>query len=318
MINLTLDEDETQIVRGARALLAEVAPIERLRASSLDQPNGAALAHWGWFRLALPEADGGLGLGIVEEALLHLEAGRHLLSPATVATSLAASAATGDLREAMLDGSAHAGLAIANPEGDWLVFDRGGSPYVILFSVNGIRLFHLSANGCAAIEGFDETLETELCADGGQQVGSALSAQRGLVLILAILAGIARAAVDLAAAYAKVREQFGRPIGSYQAIKHMCAEMEVRAYAAEAQMKLVAVRTGHADGCPGWELAAAMLTGIDAARANAADAIQIHGGIGFTADCDAHALLKRAHVFTRIAGGPELWRERVLEMTVAE
>ena len=128
----------------------------------------------------------------------------------------------------------------------------------------------------------------------------------------AMLAGMAQASCDLAVSYAKVREQFGQPIGAFQAIKHMCADMALRTTAAEAQVKMAAVfADAHTPGGDR-QLDAAALIALKAARENAADAIQVHGGIGFTAECDAHFFLKRAYVLSALLGGLDGCRNRVL------
>ena len=101
-----------------------------------------------------------------------------------------------------------------------------------------------------------------------------------------------------------MREQFGQPIGAFQAIKHRCADMGVAAFAASAQVTMAAACLAeHAPQTP-TELAAAVRIAVKSAQANAAAAIQVHGGMGFTAECDAHRYLKRAHVLARLLGDP--------------
>ena len=114
-------------------------------------------------------------------------------------------------------------------------------------------------------------------------------------VLAAYLVGIAVATRDAAVGHARQREQFGQPIGAFQAIKHQCADMAVRAAAAEAQVRYAAVSFGRS-GEDRTQAAAAWLLATGAALANAKACIQIHGAMGFTAECDVHMFLKRAHV----------------------
>ena len=134
-------------------------------------------------------------------------------------------------------------------------------------------------------------------------------------------AAVARWCCDTAAAYAATRRQFGRAIGSFQAIKHLCATMLCRAEEAAA-LAWDAVRA--ADEDPGGDnadefpLAAAAAAGkaLDAAVANAKDCIQVLGGIGFTWEHDAHLYLRRALALRHLLGGGERWRERTAGLAV--
>lgn len=126
--------------------------------------------------------------------------------------------------------------------------------------------------------------------------------QRGLVLATAVSVGIAEATRDMAAEYAKIRVQFGRPIGVNQAIKHACADMAVRAEAAASQLffAAVCVSTDRADA--EFQALSAKIVGDAAAVANSAANIQVHGGMGYTYEHDANLYLKRAHVLEHAFG----------------
>ena len=126
------------------------------------------------------------------------------------------------------------------------------------------------------------------------------------LLVSAQLLGVAQAALALAVSYAKLREQFGRPIGSFQAIKHHCADMAVRVELLSAQLDMAAIaaRDGRDDAT--FQIAALRRLAPKAALANARRAIQIHGGIGFSAEADPHQLLKHAHMLRQLGGYGEL------------
>jgi 3-oxochol-4-en-24-oyl-CoA dehydrogenase len=131
-------------------------------------------------------------------------------------------------------------------------------------------------------------------------------------------AGITRWTLDTAVAYAKVREQFGKPIGSFQAIKHLCAEMLCRAEQVAVAAADAARAAGDSDDRQ-LSIAAAIAAGIgiEAAKANAKDCIQVLGGIGITWEHDAHLYLRRAYGIGQFLGGPARWLRRTAELTLA-
>ncbi|MGC2655877.1 MAG: acyl-CoA dehydrogenase family protein, partial [Mycobacterium sp.] len=129
---------------------------------------------------------------------------------------------------------------------------------------------------------------------------------------------VSRWALDTAVAYAKVREQFGRPIGSFQAVKHICAEMLCRA----EQAAVVAADAARAAADPDerqLSVAAAIAAsiGIEAAKANVKDCIQVLGGIGITWEHDAHLYLRRAYGIGQFLGGAPRWLRRTAALTRA-
>ena len=135
-------------------------------------------------------------------------------------------------------------------------------------------------------------------------------------VLAAEAAGLARWTLQTATEYAKVREQFGKPIGSFQAIKHMCAEMLLRS-------EQISVAAGDAAGAVAnpderqLSIAAAVAasTAIEAAKANAKDCIQVLGGIGITLEHDAHLYLRRAYGIAQFLGGLPRWLRRVAALT---
>ena len=138
-------------------------------------------------------------------------------------------------------------------------------------------------------------------------------------VLAAEAAGVTRWALDTAVAYAKMREQFGKPIGSFQAVKHLCAEMLCRAEQAEvaASDGARAARAAGDSDDRQFAIAAALAAsvGIAAAKANVRDCIQVLGGIGCTWEHDAHLYLRRAHSIGRFLGGTEHWLRRITALT---
>ncbi|MGW9037729.1 acyl-CoA dehydrogenase family protein, partial [Streptomyces sp. NPDC055721] len=137
-------------------------------------------------------------------------------------------------------------------------------------------------------------------------VGTGLVRDLAAVLLAADACGTAARAVETAAEHARTREQFGRPIGQFQGVKHLCADMLVRLEQARA-LTWDAARAGH-DEARSLTAALAAATALDAAYTCAKDCIQILGGIGFTWEHDAHLLLRRAVVARQLLGSGDLHR----------
>jgi alkylation response protein AidB-like acyl-CoA dehydrogenase len=132
-----------------------------------------------------------------------------------------------------------------------------------------------------------------------------MEALRLRLLDAAALAGLARAALEMAVAYAGMREQFGRPIGSFQAVKHHCANMALSSRLASDQVSFAAIAMDDARDDVRLQVESALFVAGTAALENASKNIQIHGGIGFSDEADPHRLLKRARLLIEIAGGLE-------------
>jgi alkylation response protein AidB-like acyl-CoA dehydrogenase len=155
---------------------------------------------------------------------------------------------------------------------------------------------------------------------GGQPVADPEErlARHGALLTAALQVGHAAETLDLAVAYAKDRHQFGKPIGSFQAVKHMCADMLVRAEVARASVHAAACLADDADVVATEALAAgcaprtfleravrgAKVLADEAALGNARGAIQVHGGMGFTWEVPLHLHLKRSRVLSTTFGTP--------------
>lgn len=134
----------------------------------------------------------------------------------------------------------------------------------------------------------------------------------GAVLTAAYAVGLAGAVCDLAVAYAKEREQFGRPIGGFQAVKHLCAEMAVRVEVARVAAQAAAVHLDDPElGSTERAVSGAKLLATEAAIANGRAATQVHGGMGFTWEVDVHLYLKRAWVLDTTFGSRAAHADRV-------
>jgi alkylation response protein AidB-like acyl-CoA dehydrogenase len=145
---------------------------------------------------------------------------------------------------------------------------------------------------------------------GAETVAPALA--RAIVALAGEQAGIARAMLDRTVAYARERHQFGRAIGSFQAIKHMAADLLLESESATSAARDAARQLD--EGAPTADAAVALaaFACADAAVRVCADGIQMHGGIAFTWDHPAHLYLRRARSGAQMFGDSDIWRERYL------
>ncbi len=137
-------------------------------------------------------------------------------------------------------------------------------------------------------------------SSGSASPGPARSPAPNPVAVLLTAAeqlGTAARVCELAVQHARTREQFGQPIGAFQAVKHLCADMLVRTEVARPAVYAAAVTAGPAD------IAAARLLADEAALRNTRDCLQVHGGMGFTWESEVHLHLKRAWVRAQRGGG---------------
>jgi alkylation response protein AidB-like acyl-CoA dehydrogenase len=226
----------------------------------------------------------------------------------------------GDDALAQRIGSGAASLALAVLRGDGDVrpvkgtfdlFDPAGASYALVVARSGAALVDIDSFG---------PLSPVTAADPGTRISTATveSAEllhwlpvedewiwgRGMVLAASYLTGLAAAAAASATEHAKTREQFGKPIGVHQAIKHACVNMEIAAEAAQAQtfFAAIAVSGGRADAL--LQVLSAVTVAGSAAVDNAAAGIHVFGGMGYTFENDMHLYLKRAHVFRHLFGEP--------------
>jgi alkylation response protein AidB-like acyl-CoA dehydrogenase len=136
--------------------------------------------------------------------------------------------------------------------------------------------------------------------------------RRGAVMASAEMLGAARRCLDMSVAYVKVREQFGQPVGSFQAIRHRCSEMLLEAENAHAAVYYAAwaLAAGAEDAGQAASICKAYVS--DAARKVCGDSVQVHGGIGFTWEYDLHLYMKRAKALEPLFGDAEFHRELIV------
>ena len=252
------------------------------------------------FSLRVSEDDGGVGLGMAEAALVFAELGRALVPGPLVGTQLAAS---------RVDGTA---IGVIVPEQRPVVLAYPDAVQQVIIAQD--ERLSVVARDDLQLQSVDQPLDplTPLAVvdavPEGTQIGGAAEAlqfrQEGAVLASAILLGIAEAITERSTAFAKEREQFGRPIGGFQAIKHLLADMVVRTEIARAAVYAAAV---HLDdpgvGDVARAVSGAKLLAGQNALANCKAAVQVHGGMGFTWEVPVHLYLKRAAFYDVAFGG---------------
>lgn len=306
--DLNRSQDQRQILDSASAMLESAYPLSRLRDGGQDSMH--AICSFGAFALALPEELGGAGFSLVEEALVHVLFGRHLVSVRSLASPLAARLAVGigrhELAAGIASGAVSVGTAIPS-NGSMLLADGSDVDLALVFEGRRLDLLDIESVSLKDETGLGDGIPIRRFAAGsgksvGQHNGGDLSNVAD-VLVSAQLLGVAEATRDLAVAYAGTRRQFDKPIGAFQAVKHHCANMAVAAEMLSAQMDVaaIAVRDGREDG--EFQTAALRRLAPQVAMRNARICIQIHGGIGFSAEADAHHYVKRAHLLD-LLGAP--------------
>lgn len=302
-----LDEDERALQEGVRAWCTGRATSDRIRATAetggVDRELFRELADQGVLGLCAPEDDGGMGLGATHATVVFEELGRTLVPGPVVATHLAAG---------RVDGAADGTTIVTEHAAGDRLLRHPQADAVVRVDDDGLTLYRDPATS-GLVRPFDPLTGVapvdDAGWDGGEPVGSRDAVvdwrRRRTLLVSAQLLGAAVGATDLAVGYAGEREQFGRVIGSFQSVKHLCADALTRAEVARAAVYAAACHLdGRADDTDGADaaLAAAALLAAEAAVTNAKTCIQVHGGMGFTWEVDAHLFLKRATVWAAQLG----------------
>ncbi|HVC66527.1 MAG TPA: acyl-CoA dehydrogenase family protein [Acidimicrobiales bacterium] len=308
-------------------------------------PRWATLADLGVAGLTVPEAHGGLGLGLVDLVLLAEEAGRVALPEPLVATTglaaplladLAASGAAGARIGPWLDAIAAGDLVAAvadpaRPSGPVAGADGADLLLLVADGPDGPELHGLDAASVTVtpVPSLDPTRRmgtpvwtpspgTVLVPGAGAAARLAVTADRAAVATGAELLGLADAMVARTAAYAKDRQQFGRPIGSFQAVKHLLAGAQVLLEFARPVVYGAAWALDTGDAHASRAASAAKARASDAAAEAARVSLQVHGAIGYTWECDLHLYLKRTWALAEAWGSAADHRARLLDSLLAE
>ncbi len=322
-------EDQLAITEAARGMLLETCTPADLRKLSeagqdFDSARWNTIVEMGLLGMLVPEAKGGLGLGLVEligiaEAAGYVALPEPLIEMAGIVLPLLASASDhSEYLEQALNGTI---IALQHPSNPYVT---GLDAATALLAVDGsdLRLVARENVLTERKESFDPLRHLDAVqwtASNETMFGTAPAdiADRGALLAAAQMIGLAQRCIDIAVAYAKDRVQFGKPIGSTQAVKHMISSTQVKvefarpvvhAAAAELPLGTLAARA---------RVAHAKIAAGEAADAAARMAVQAHGAMGMTWEVDLHFFLKRAFALNHVWGSPADHRRAVIERITA-
>ncbi|MBS0469408.1 MAG: acyl-CoA/acyl-ACP dehydrogenase [Proteobacteria bacterium] len=359
------------IVDSAAEFLAERSSSEQVRKVSAvpggwDTALWQGLAELGWCGIHSPDAQGGLGLGVVELALLQEQLGRRLACvPYFDSVALAASAlrqltghgAADAALQALCSGEQRFALALPNPttpqaiaatvqlqaDGGWLLqgrWDQVGSAalaqqlllpaqlsdgswalFLVSADAPGLSISAKPAVDATRLHGRVAAQQVKLaatqCLTLGDSAASVLAQTRCIatIALAAEQVGVAQQALDLTLAYTLERQQFEKPIASFQGVKHRCAQMLVAVETARSAVYGAACLSDTAPGAASLVRAAAhaISEATEAALYCTREAIQLHGGVGFTWEYDPHLFLRRAQASSQRLGPLSWWREQVAQ-----
>ncbi len=320
---VALTDEQAALAAAIHAWSADCRPRDAVRAAETGPPAGipAGFADLGLFGVALPAAAGGAD-GSIADLVAGLAAAAEELVPGPVLSTalggllLASVPEAKELLTTLAEGTATIAVLLDEPDDDvpvpgahpdaWLLVPSGDGHVLLAPGTPGVTIEPVAPFD------FSRPLARVRVADvSGDVLTLPPVAELAATLAAAEAAGVARRTLTIAVEYAKVREQFGQPIGGFQAIKHLCAEMLCRAEAAEA------LAWDAAAGQHPLSVASAAVVALDAAVANAEDCVQVLGGIGFTWEHDAHLYLRRAVALRQWLGGSGPWRRRAAALALA-
>jgi alkylation response protein AidB-like acyl-CoA dehydrogenase len=339
-MNFDFSDDQQAIKRTAKDLLAARFSAERVRElAEAGDPQGdppgmpprydedawSEIGELGWPGIFIGEEHGGQGLGAVELIILMEELG-YALAPLPFLSNAAAGlvlqhAGSDEQRERWLPGIASGkarGTVGVMADGESpLVPDADSAELIVLLDAESGTLVEASAAEVEPLETIDATRRfARVRADGGEPLGGdpGPAVDTIATAVAAELVGVSQRAMEMAVEYARERKQFGRPIGSYQAVSHACAQMLLETEGARSATYWAAwCADAEPETLP---LASSMAKAYasDAGWRVTASSLQVHGGIGFTWEHDLHFFLKRAKADGRLYGSAREHRERVAEL----
>ena len=340
-MDFELTDDQVALSDGIRDLCQGRFGIDTVRGladcGGVDRRLWAELAETGVFSLVVPEGDGGVGLGWAEAGLVFEQLGRSLV-PGPLVGTLLASGWTDD---------AVVGL-IERPIGPALVEYPDVIDALLVVDKDGVWRVDaaaLSFEDAHSVDPLTPVGRVAVLPQGEAVVDHCYGwANRAVFLYSALQVGLATGARELAVSYAQERQQFGKPIGQFQAVKHMCADMYSREEVARAALYYAGcvMDATHGPGLPadpgnylyfeGYTIdsgdvrgdrehevmvraiSGARILAAEAADHNGKDCVQVHGGMGFTWEIDAHLYLKRTWALTPCFGSLDEHAERIAAM----
>ena len=320
-MEFAFSEEQQELAATVRSLLAKRADPAAVRAAMVSD-CGYDEALWqtlceqiGAAALAIPEEYDGAGFSLLETMVVLEEVGRSLAPSPLLASLVAAEAllagGTDEAKERLLPRIAAGEVAAFAVPGEPALC-AGQASIVLAATDDG--LVELPAGAAEPLPTMDQTIRLgSVPASGGTPVGDGAAARDraalvGAVGVAALSAGLAARALDMTVAYSKERVQFGRPIGSFQALKHRMADLLVLVEMSRSASW--AASYALATGAPSAERLAHVAKSYcsDALNRVAAETVQLHGGIAITWEHDAQLVFKRAHALAQLFGQPHQHR----------
>lgn len=328
-MDFTLNDEQQMFAETAATLFGDTCTPDHWRRmmeqnAAFDAERWAQVVENGFTLMLLPEAAGGLGLGELDFALIAQAAGYVALPEPLVESAgigvpmladlapehplLADPAAIVAVAPAINPVVAHADVASA------FLIEHDGRALLVM--ADKVRLTPVET-----IDPLRRVARIAWDAADAQDLGEAdwaLAYDRAALFAAAQGLGLAQRSVDLAVAYAKDRQQFGKPIGSYQAVKHHLSSAQVAIEFARPVVLAAAAQIGNRDAFSRARISHAKIVALEAADQAARAAIQVHGAMGYSWEVDVHLFLKRALALTNAWGTPHYHRNRVAARIFAQ
>jgi alkylation response protein AidB-like acyl-CoA dehydrogenase len=343
-VHFAFTDQQDEFREAVRQVLGKECAPEHVRAAFEDpSPKSlrwTTLAELGVVGLTVPDGLGGLGLGLVDLVPLIEEAGWAALpEPLVATTALAAPLFVGlGTREAetwlesIASGATTAAVATPSSPGGPVAGAVGADLFVLTSGQGGAeRALHVVASSDVTVTPVPSldptrrlgTLEwsptsTSVVATGPEaETLIAAIEDRAAIATAAELLGLSARMITVAADYAKERQQFGKPIGSFQAVKHLLAGAQVKLEFARPMVYGAAWSLEESEPTASRSASAAKAYASDAATEAARASLQVHGAIGYTWECDLQLFLKRAWALAEAWGSADDHRARVLASLLA-
>ncbi|MFK4793539.1 acyl-CoA dehydrogenase family protein [Sphingobium sp. ZW T5_29] len=321
-MDFTLSDEQLMFAETARTLFADSCTPDHWRKMmeagvARDDARWTSIVETGLTLVLLPESAGGIGLAEADFALIAQEAGYVALpEPLVESAGVAAPMLAALAPDHALLADPSATIAIQHPANPYvanadsaaaIILHDGGEAYLVTPD-------QVTLTAQPSIDPFRRLFSVEWSKDKATALGKAdwdLALDRAALFNAAFGLGLAQRSVDLAVEYAKERQQFGKPIGSYQAVKHHLASAQVAIEFAKPVVAAAAAEIGARDVQARARVSHAKLVALEAADKAARASIQVHGAMGYSWEVDVHLFLKRALALTQTWGTPAYHRARI-------
>jgi len=325
-MDFRLDDDQQALQTATREFCRKEITLDRVR-RAFEGPDGddadldRELASMGWVGMTVPEDRGGLGMGLVEQAVVceelgYVNAPGGYFSTACLAIPVVLALGADDLLEALLDGSKRATVAMDHD----IVVDAQLADGFILESQGRLAWYDRDEVDVTPHESLDGTRRTGSVRPrgAGRELGP-LEAVDDVIdgataVLCAEMVGGMQRVLDDTVAYVKDREQFAKPIGSFQAVQHRCADMLVQTEGSRSATYYAAYANAYGEPDAAYASSVAKAYTSDASHFVTGEGIQLHGGIGFTWEHHMHFYFKRSTLNQVLLGDAAYHRERALQL----